>query len=453
MACPNRSPTRSSHHWPAAAVVLVAAWILMGWLGDLRAHPVEMLCAYLLASLAWGIACRAVLNGGQGPSTRWIVVVAMACRLAALPGEPTDDMARYRWEGLVQLAGHDPYREAPNAPALAPLAAQFSDHQAINHPDWPAIYPPGMELWQRGVAALSPTALAFKLSFLGAEALLFAALLAWLKGRGLPANRLVLFAWCPLSVYATAFEGHHDVIAATALVLGIVALEARRPSAAAMALCAAVLTKGFAVAALPAFALARRPSPSASPSAQSAVISPRSWLAGLALAAVITLPFLGQGGPLPSVLRFGSELHYNDSGHALLASLFGDGVSRPLAAAAWILGAFWVLRDSPADTARRVALLLGGLLLVLPTMHPWYLMTLLPLLTVFPWWGWLALTASVSLTWLPHLEIANTGQWVEWHGLKLPEYAPLFAWLAWVSWGSFLRTQRPPPSEDTAFRP
>lgn len=411
----------------------------MGRIGSVPDQPVEMVATYLLACLAWGLACRGVLSGQHQPSTRWIVIVAVACRLAALPGEASDDMARYRWEGLAQLAGHDPYREAPDDPALAPLAARFADHEAINHPDWPAIYPPGMQLWQRAVASISPSPLAFKLSFLGAEALLFAALLAWLKARGLPPARLLLFAWSPLAIYSTALEGHHDVVAVTALVAGLLALECRRPTIAALLVGVALLTKGFAFAALPALALCGRADADLPESPRAAVIPPRCWLAALALVALVSAPFVGQGGPLPSLLRFGAELRYNDSLHALLADLAGESASRPLAALAWIGGAVLVLRRSAPDTARRVALLLAGLLLLLPTVHPWYLMALLPLLCVFPWWGWMALTAGSCLTWLAHLEISATGQWVEWHGLKLPEYAPLFAWLGW----RLLRALRP----------
>ncbi len=447
-------PLRPRPLWPVAAVVLVGAWVAMGWMGSVRNHPVEMVSLYLAACLAWAWACKGVLDRREQPSTPWILVVALGCRLAALPGAATDDMARYRWEGLVQLAGHDPYRQAPDDPALSGLAADFADHETINHPDWPAIYPPGMQLWQRTVAWVSPTPLAFKLSFLGAEALLFAALLAWLKRRDLPAERLLLFAWSPLPVYATALEGHHDVVAATALVACLLALESRRPTLAGLAFCAALLTKGFALAALPALVVrGRSPLDLAEPprgqarsgqpeTPHGAVIPPRSWLAGLGLIALVSAPFLAQGGPLPSVLRFGSDLHYNDSVHDLIARMAGSGASRPLAALAWLAGAAWVLRRTPPDTARRVALLLAGMLLVLPTMHPWYLMTLLPLLCLFPWWGWLALGASVCLTWLPHLEISATGQWVEWHELKLPEYAPLFAWLAW----RLFKTLRPSPT-------
>ena len=445
-----RDTTRPRVFWPLAALVLVGAWAAMGWMGSVRTHPVEMVALFLVACLSWALACRGVLSGTQRPPVPWILAIALLCRLAALPGEASDDMARYRWEGLVQLAGDDPYRQPPDDPSLIPLAAQFADHGDINHPDWPAIYPPGMQLWQRAVASISPTPLAFKLSFLLAEALLFAALLAWLKHRSLPPERLLLFAWSPLSVYATALEGHHDVVAAAALVACLLALETRRPTLAALWFCAALLTKGFALAALPALVLRGRASLGQPEPSHGAVIPPRSWLAGLALIALVSAPFLAfvpNTGPLPSVLRFGSDLHYNDSVHDLIARVVGSDASRPLAALAWIAGAAWVLRRSPPDTARRVALLLAGLLLVLPTMHPWYLMALLPLLCLFPWWGWLALGASVCLTWLPHLEISATGRWVEWHEVKLPEYAPLFAWLAWRLFKALRPTPTAPPQK------
>jgi hypothetical protein len=458
LAAPTKAPQDDGpligRAW-VTGLVLILAWVGMAWVEPVRQRPIAMLSGYSVACAAWALACWGVLGRRRPPRMLWIVVVAVACRLAALPGEPSDDMARYRWEGLVQLEGLNPYRLAPDDPALAGLADRFDDHATINHPAWPAIYPPGMQLWHRAVAAVSPTALAFKLSFLAAEALLALALVSWLRRRGLPAARVLVFLWCPLSVFATALEGHNDVVAAAALVTALLALEYRRPTTAALFACAAVLTKGFAIAALPALAIAGRRTAAAAHVSDAAreqrgaIIPPRCWWAGFALVAVVSTPFLGQGGPWTTLLRFGGELHYNDSLHAMFAQLVGQRASGPLAILAWLIGAGIVVTRSAPDPARRVALLLAGLLLVLPSLHPWYPMTLLPLLCVFPWWGWMAFSCTVCLTWLPHLEIAATGRWVEWHELKLPEYAPLFAWLAW----RLFITLRPAPPLDESSAP
>jgi hypothetical protein len=51
-------------------------------------------------------------------------------------------------------------------------------------------------------------------------------------------------------------------------------------------------------------------------------------------------------------------------------------------------------------TLWRMGVLLGVILLVTPTMDPWYLCWLLPILCVFPWYAWGLLTGTVALSYL-----------------------------------------------------
>jgi hypothetical protein len=164
----------------------------------------------------------------------------------------------------------------------------------------------------------------------------------------------------------------------------------------------------------------------------------QGWVAGTLVGVALVAPFAASGpaGLSTSLLAFGGSLHYNDSLHALASWAAGPMGARILMLLVWIALAVQTLRRKPTDPLHSCAVLLAGLLLVLPTVHPWYLLIVLPFLCFFPWWGWLALTGTVALTWLPHLEIATTGEWVEWHWLKVIEYLPLFAWLAWKSWTS-----------------
>ena len=50
--------------------------------------------------------------------------LGLAFRVAWLAAPPDWDIWRYIWEGLAQLAGVSPYALPPDAPGLAPLAAQ-----------------------------------------------------------------------------------------------------------------------------------------------------------------------------------------------------------------------------------------------------------------------------------------------------------------------------------------
>lgn len=417
-----------------AGLIQLAAWTGIALLGDVRQQPVAFVLLYGVAFAAYAGAVGSVLAGRH--LSPWIVLgLALVLRLVVLGAPVSDDVNRYLWEGRVQGAGFDPYTLPPDAPELTGLARDDPYRGAVNHPGWTAIYPPATMLWHRVVAAASYTPLAMKLSFLLAEAALVLALVVLLRQRGLGTERLLLYAWNPLAVLSVALEGHHESVAVALLLGALALLVSRRPLLAAGLFALSVMSKGFALAAAPALFEWRRPAAALG-----------ALLVALGVALLCVIPFLDAGaGLVTSLLAFGSDLHYNDSLHALASTILGPQAAKVAMAATWLLLAAWTLRATPPDPLRRTAILLAGMLLVLPTVHPWYLLTLLPFLCLFPWWGWLALSGTVALTWLPHLEIQATGRWAEWPLLKLVEYAPLAAWFAWLTWNR-IRVARTAPS-------
>ena len=78
-------------------------------------------------------------------------------------------------------------------------------------------------------------------------------------------------------------------------------------------------------------------------------------------------------------------------GHALAAAALPPTAARGLMVGLWASVAVVVVRRGAPDAFRAAACLVAALLLVLPTVHPWYLVVLLPLLALEPWWGWIAL--------------------------------------------------------------
>jgi hypothetical protein len=70
--------------------------------------------------------------------------------------------------------------------------------------------------------------------------------------------------------------------------------------------------------------------------------------------------------------------------------------------------------------------MIGTILLLSPTVHPWYIMWLVPYLCFFPSPAWLMLTSTVALSYhAPFL--ASPGEpWQEHTWFKILEYAPFF---------------------------
>jgi rSAM/selenodomain-associated transferase 2 len=76
-------------------------------------------------------------------------------------------------------------------------------------------------------------------------------------------------------------------------------------------------------------------------------------------------------------------------------------------------------------------LALGLLLLLLPTLHPWYLVLIAPFLVFFPSRAWLYLQVAVVFTFPVIAVEAESGIFQEISWLKWLEYAPFYALLFW----------------------
>ena len=152
---------------------------------------------------------------GEKGAVRWtprtILLVAAGLRLLFLfrPPELSDDIYRYLWDGLQVLAGHNPYSSAPadfkpHSYALAGLLGR------VNHSDMITIYPPAAQLIFAAGASLGGTVIGLKAFLVVLDLLTCHLIIRLLAVLGMPAWRAVLYAWHPLSVLEIAASGHID---------------------------------------------------------------------------------------------------------------------------------------------------------------------------------------------------------------------------------------------------
>lgn len=166
---------------------------------------VTALMATLLAlALYWGERAKILWS----PSV--ILAVAFVLRLLFLlaPPQLSDDIYRYLWDGSNLIRCTNPYTAAPSASTPPPELAAI--HSRINHPDYVTIYPPAAQLVFAGGAALGGTVTALKALLVLIDIGLTALLIILLKRLELPVWRAVLYAWNPLPVLEIAGSGHVD---------------------------------------------------------------------------------------------------------------------------------------------------------------------------------------------------------------------------------------------------
>jgi hypothetical protein len=90
-------------------------------------------------------------------------------------------------------------------------------------------------------------------------------------------------------------------------------------------------------------------------------------------------------------------------------------------------------------------LLVGAVLLLAPTVHPWYLLWIAPLLAAYPHPAWLFLQASSVLSYHAFYLTSSGEPWQEMLPMKLLEYGPFFILLGldWALHGSRKAAQDP----------
>ncbi len=360
---------------------------------DLRAQVAGQLVAFAIFVPAAFLCWRGLRVGWPGVAL--VLGLAIAFRAACVvPGETpplSTDLHRYAWDARVQAAGINPYRYAPDDPALARLRDEVVWPE-INLPGWHTVYPPGAEaafLAARGVFGdrLGSTTLLF----LGGEALavgLLLVVLARMRSKP-PLERIALYAWHPLAISEIAANGHVDALSVVGLAGLLAAWQARRFGLAGLATGFAALVKLGPILLVPA--LARR--------GGWRYVVPALALCVLAYGAYasVGLGVLGDLGDYVERQRFGGSLWWG------LRQLIGPAGANA-ACAAVLLGIVGLVALRAHDTIEQVArsslLVLGTLLLCVSYVQPWHALWLLPFFPLVRAPAWLWLTGTLPLLYL-----------------------------------------------------
>jgi hypothetical protein len=417
---------------------------------------VLLIVAYLGA--IWGVRGEIARGraGSSGARDRRILVVlwtgAVLFRVLCVAARPglSDDLYRYLWDGKVLLAGVNPYRYAPTAPALAGL--RDSLWPLINHPDLPTIYPPLlMPLFAaavalaRGAVHLVPgvpvaacSVTAWKGMAAAADLAAGYAILRGLRALGRSPWGAFLYLWHPLAVIEFAGSGHADSFGILLVALAFWGWGARRSFPTGLALALAGLVKFLPWVALPALAGKLR----------------WRWLLLPVVVLAAYAPFRHGGvNALGSLRVFVATWRANDFLYGFLPGAAAGTEAGTRAAhlvgavlAGGIVLALW-LRARPWTEV--YAWGIAALFLLSPVVHPWYVLWLLPaaiFLSHPAWWVW-SLTVFAAYAPLPAYRAG--GAWTESPALIAAEYLPVLALAAAQSWveGNRRRQERGSPRE------
>jgi hypothetical protein len=406
----------------AAAELAFAAFAA---LPDARARPAP----YLLLFAASALLALAAARSLSGSPVSFLLLCGGLFRATLLLRAPdlSDDVYRFAFDGRVAAAGISPYLHAPEDPAVAGVAPDLLPRVA--HRPVRTVYPPVAQAAFRAAAYAVPhEVLALKALFALAD--LAIVLLLFRMGGPNGGFAAALYAFHPLAVTETAGQGHLDGLGVALLLASLLFLAAGRRARAGAAFALAVLSKYVpAGGALP---MLRRG---------------RAAFAGAALGVAAILWWAaarGGASPAGGLTEYATRWSFNSLPYAGTVAaveatqlperakgLFLD-LEEMLGHPAWtqevfpyFYAAFFArallaialaillvvidrrFRDAPAE--KPVFASLAALTLLAPTLHPWYLLWLLPFAARAkePAFLWLASAAPFAYTllypvpWLP----------------------------------------------------
>jgi hypothetical protein len=119
--------------------------------------------------------------------------------------------------------------------------------------------------------------------------------------------------------------------------------------------------------------------------------------------------------------------------HELYAAVWPDTLARASVGGALLVWIAFVLLRSNADIARQSFLVLAGVVVLSPTVHPWYVLWVLPLAVAYRSWPWIAFAGVLPLAYL-----GAGGEPPLW--VPLVEYGVLLGGLSLAAVGGFERT-------------
>lgn len=365
-----------------------------------------------VAGVAYLLAFREFLTTPQFP--RHVVFLGLA--LAAVwhvlflrvPPGSDDDVHRYVWDGRVQRLGYNPYVLVPNDPAVAGL--HTAETRTLNNPEVPSPYPPGAQLFFRGVTAIHESTFALKVAFVLCDAGLVFVLFDLLRRTGKAEHWVLAYAWHPLLATEVAGSGHVDIVGALLLVVSAAALVRRWRGVAAAAFALAVAVKFVPIVLLPLY-------------------WKRIRLRDAVLAAVffglLYVPFMDHGHiPWGSLGTYVQRFRFNDPVFAKLESVMAPHAAIGLAMFAGFFTAMWMRRRSAEWSSDAFVCPMAASLFCAPVVYPWYLLWLLPFARSFAIVPIIVWTVSILPTYYAWYLRTLGRPWV------VPN------WILWLEYGS-----------------
>ncbi|WP_367897754.1 hypothetical protein AB3N61_12570 [Leptospira sp. WS58.C1] len=315
-----------------------------------------------------------------------------------------DDWARYLWDGWISSEKGSPYGIKPESffGEIDPIRTEILSR--INHPDWPTIYGPLLEIYFYLIHLLFPWKLwALKLFLLVPDILLF-----FLIRTKYGTRSSAIYFWNPVLIKEVFLNAHPDIIGIFFLFFSFYLMEKYKFRLSFFVWGLSLAVKGFGILLFP-FLLKWHWEKNHN--WKKTVIDPSLAVLGIVLAYSPFL-FFSKETDFTSLRSFIGSFTFFPLGYNILHATFGE-LSRAIWALPSILSTLIFLNKrytSDLEKEEKIGITFFLFFYFCPVVNAWYLLWMFPFLLRFPrnfWPSWMFL----FLGQFSYLNFANLGDW------------------------------------------
>ncbi len=386
---------------------------------SLDVKPILGYTVILLASSAVFIAIFIFLIKNDIDKKYFLALLAagIIIRVIFLFVQPvgSDDYYRYVWDGKVQASGINPYRYAPDDPALNALHTQALPSK-INFSDMKTIYPPLAEMIFFAAYAIGGTGFfGIKLILLASDLLTITGLYLILKKTGSEYKYLLIYVLCPLIIFQFFIDGHLDGYGLPFLIFALYFFLGGKKTAAYVLIGLSICIKPLALIFIPLFFFHEK--------------NPAEKFKTVIIPAVICfllyLPYVFTGSPFQALMKFTENWTFNGVVFDILDSFIRDNQKTRLICGILLVIFYLPVILSKKDLLEKIYLSVFLLFIFSPIVHPWYLSWLAVLLPFIPRRSGIVYIGLAGLTVFTVLHYQLTGTWNDYTLVLIFEYAPV----------------------------
>jgi len=422
-------------------------YLIIGYWGDFKSE-IEIYFALILPLfITYGIFVYKILTNRFPQGYLWIAffAVAILIRLLFIPSDPvlSDDVYRYLWDGRVNAAGINPYQFTPESSELYSLRDK-EVYPNINFPDIATVYPPLAQFYFLINDWIGGRVVTWKFILLIMEVLVWVLLIRLLNFFSINKSRVFIFIYNPLLIIETYQGGHLEIIGVFFFWLALYEFYNRRDWRSISFYTFAVLTKF-----LPLF----------SGIALLWKHTSRKIILMLGIALVLLLPFSLSGTiPLPGLFSYLNRWEFNGAAFQFTVSIFkmlqfpefkwmtldlsghsetfhiGTGYYYKILAVLFFILLVVDQLNKFRPTARFYTIsyiqagfvFTGAILLLTPTLYPWYIIWILPFLIFIPNFSWILFTFLIQFSYFILKRYSMSGIWEESVWVLMLQYVPFY---------------------------